>query len=252
MYYSLLLGCSIVILIGEQLVLSISFPTDDLDSLPGLFDDSASSASLFNDDDELFTTTTAATVPNSCAAVVPLDSDLSLSQDETNLFSRREDNSAGCLPPVNIGADTLQLFEAPLDSLENAVSPLKEQMPNDPFSGAYPGLLPNGQRGRYDRQDMENAGYQPYKGAVRVEIPPHSRTCVQLTFLRGIFLWELCCDDTYSGFEPSDQAERNALANVDFWSKWQQDVAVIYNCICTFLKQSGRSFFLKVFFHKEI
>ena len=238
MYLSLLLVCCTAVFIRERLILSVSFSTDDLDSLPLLFDDSASSSlSLFNDDDEFSTTTTAATLPNSCAAVGFLDDDLSLSQDETNLLSRRRDSSAAeCLPPVNIGADTLQLFEAPWDSLENAVMPLKGQIPDDdppPPPAGYPGLLSDGE-GDYNPEDLEEAGYRPYQGAVRVEVPPESSTCAGLTFLRGLFTWELCCDGAYYAREAASEFDREALKQVDWWTRWNQDAAVIKFCICTF------------------
>ena len=248
MYHFLLFISYISVFIRGQLVLSISFPTDDLDALSPLFgDDASSSSSLFtddlslNNDDEFSTTTIAGTAPNSCAAVAP-SGDLSLSQDDTSLVSRDENNGAECLPPVNIGAATLELFETPLDSLENTVFPLKGQTSDDSLPGGYPGLLPDGERGSVDPQEMGNEGWKPYEGDVRVEIPPQSRACAQLTFLRGIFTWELCCDSAYYGYEPSSESERSVLARVDFWSKRNQNIAVIFNCICTFLNNHGECF----------
>lgn len=233
MYHSLLLISSAVFFILGQPVYSMSLPSDDLDSLPVLFDDSTSSSSLFNDEDEFSTSRTAAIDFNSCGAVAAPD-DLSLSPDETNLFSRREDNSAECLPPVNIGADTLQLFEAPLDSLENTILPFKGQIPDDPSPGVYPGRLPDGERGNYDSEEIRKAGWQPYEGAVRQQVPPPSDDCERLTSFRGRFPWELCCDSRYYAVEPSDEPERDALAMVDAWTRRNEDVAIIFDCICMF------------------
>lgn len=237
MYYSLLLAFSIAVFIPGQHVFSISIWTDDLNSSPLLFD-STSSSSFFNDDDEFSTITTAGTLPNLCAADATPDG-LSLTQDGTDIFSRRRRRDSGpeCLPPVNIGADTLQLFDKPLDSLENIVVPLNEKDSDDSFG--YPGLLPdNGENGNANAGNLDDEEWQDYAGPVHYAPTPESETCRELTALQGNFPLELCCNHWFAGV----QAPRTAgtyfgreYDQLDDLTKANQDFAVLYSCVSTFL-----------------
>lgn len=230
MYYSI---SSITIVVLTHFVFSISSPIDDLNSPSLLSDDTPSSSSLFTDDDKFSTTTpittTAETLPNSCAAVDAPD-DLSVTQqDETNLFSRSPETGPACLPPVNIGAEALQLFKNPLDSLENSLLPLKGQHSDDPSFG-YPGRLRPGERGNVNAEDMERQGWQDFAGEVQLDIPD-SKDCRELTAARGDFKMELCCDNTYAGL-PFNEALSNGYRQVDVGTRMNSDIAVIWDCFC--------------------
>lgn len=239
MYYSLPFYSSLVIFLG-RLVLTISIlnPTDDLESTLLLSDSTSPPPSQFlADDNEFLSTTTDASLPDSCDAAAAQD-DLSSTQEGTNLFSRQ--TGAQCLPPVNIGADTLQLFEAPLDSLESIIFPLKGETSDDPPPAEFPGLLPGGEQGDLDLEKLESLGWQPYAGAVHFEAPENS-ACPELTAHRGDFRLELCCNAMYVGYEAQSAAARSQMANIDAGTIANQDIAVIYNCICTFFGLWGRS-----------
>lgn len=167
--------------------------------------------------------TTDATLPNACAAALG-------TQDDTKLFFRRDNNNAQCLPPVQIGTETLKLFESPLDSLENLVDPLKGQTSDDDlFEPAYKGLVPDDQEGSFD-----DIGWQPYTGAVRVEQDGQS-TCKEWTSAWGDYPIELCCDGEYMGREARSDVARSRLATVDTRTAANQDYAVVYHCLCMFL-----------------
>ena len=230
MYYSLLLIFSVVVCVLGQL------PMDDLDSSSLLFD-SKPSSSLFTDDDEYLTTTTAATLPNPCVSGATSD-DLGFTQDETNLFSRRrrDNNPEACLPPVNIGADTLHLFEKPLDSLENLVLPLKEQNSDDSF---YPGKLSPGEELSHDDlMDWIDEGYEHYSGPTFYLDTPESDTCKELTADRGNYPFELCCDVLWASKEAPKSPGRyweQELDEIDERTKANQDFALVYRCIGTCL-----------------
>lgn len=234
MYCSVLLVPSIFVFVLGQFVFSISIPMDDVNS-PSLFFDSTPSSSVFSDDDEFSsttttTTTTAETLPNFCAAVADPDG-LSYTQGDMNLFSRRSENGAACLPPVNIGAEALQLFERPLDLLENIVLPLKEQNSDDSSFG-YPGIFLPGDRGNLNIEDTEKSGWQPYTGEVRYDIPK-SNDCKRLTAQRGNFDFELCCDNVYAEL-PFNQILSNAYRQVDAATRRNSDFAVVWDCVRTF------------------
>ena len=225
--YSLPLVSSMFPLLG-RLVISISLPTDDLDSDTLLFDSTQSSLFLSDDDD--FLTIADATVSNPCAAA---QDDLSFMQDGgTNLYSR--DDHPQCLPPVNIGAEALQLFESPLDSLESNLLPLKGETPNDPPPPPYPGRLPDGVNNFITPKQVEDLGFQPFTGDVRIEAPDDS-TCRELAAGRGNFNIEVCCNAMYVGYEVTSDYTRRIMEPIDAQTIANQDIAVIYNCICTTL-----------------
>lgn len=231
MYCSRLLAFSVAVFVLKPLVLSISFLTDDLDSLPLVVDDTPSS-SLFIDDDEVSTRTTAETLPNLCSTVAPPDG-LSFTQEDTSLFSRRRrDSNPACLPPVNIGAETLHLFENPLDTLENILHPLNGQNSDD--SSEIPGLSSeSGEQG--DDNDLNAQGWQPYTGKVHYEEPSESKTCKELTAYRGNFNLELCCISLYAGnlpFSP-DRYYLEDYEQVDAWTRSNEDFAAVYTCAGT-------------------
>lgn len=271
-YYSLLLTFSIAVFVPEQLVFvsSISFVMDDLDSLPLVFDNTPSSF-LFTDDDDdevsITTTTTAETLPNFCATVVP-PNDLSFTQEEdTNLFSRRRRDSSNpaCLPPVKIGAETLHLFENPLDTLENTLLlPPNGQNPlpldtlenmlllpldgpeknSDDSSGSPGGGLSseeNEKQGNDDNTNLNAQGWRIYRGEVHYEEPAESKTCKELTAHRGNFNLELCCMSLYAGklpFSP-DRYYLEDYELVDAWTRSNEDYAAVYICARTFLSKNS-------------
>lgn len=240
MYHPPLPAFSVAVFVLEQLVLSNSFLMDGLDSLPVVFDNTPSS-SLFTDDDEVSTTTMAETLPNLCATVAPPDG-LSFTQEDTNLFSRRRrDSNPACLPPVNIGAETLHLFENPSDTLENILLPLNVQNPDD--SSGSPGLSSeNGEQG--NDEDLNAQGWQPYRGKVHYEEPSESKTCKELTAHRGNFILELCCIDLYAGplpFSP-DRYYLEDYEQVDAWTRSNEDFAAVYTCAGTFMSNQEAVF----------
>ena len=195
MYYSPLLTFSVAVFVLAHRVLSIVQLIDDSDSLPLVFDNTPSS-SLFTDDDGVSTTTSAENLPNLCAIVAPPDG-LSFTQEDPSLFSRRRrDSNPACLPPVNIGAETLHLFENPLDTLENVLLPLNGQNSGD--SSRSPGLFSEDGEQGYD-EDFDAQGWQPYRGEVHYEEPSESKTCKELTAHRGNFNLELCCINLHVG-----------------------------------------------------
>lgn len=233
--YSLPLASSLVLFLG-RLVLSSSIPIDNLDSNSLLFDNSQPLTFLAGDNDFLTADTT---LSNPCATG---QDDLSFTQEEgTTLFSR--DDHPQCLPPVNIGADALQLFESPLDSLANTLLPLKGETPQNPPPLKYPGLLPDGEiGGDHDSEDMENQGWQPYGGSVRIE-SSDDNSCPKLAAGRGNFNIELCCNAIYVGYGARSPLARDRIAQIDPVTVANQDIAVIFNCICTFFSYIYIKFF---------
>lgn len=141
-----------LIVIISQVVLLCSFPTDNLD----LFD--TAQTSPFVDENEFLMTN----APNSCVT----SNDLSLTDetitDETtsNLFVR-DDGPRECLPPVNIGADTKQLFEDPLNFLKDHILPSNDgETASDPIIPLKtPGQLPDNEIGEYDAEEMKKQGW---------------------------------------------------------------------------------------------
>lgn len=233
MYYSVLFVSSIVVFVLTSLGFSDSIPLDDLDSSTFLFDGTPSS-SLFTDDDDFLTTTTttttAETLPDLCAADAA-SNDLSFTQsDETNLFSRSPENGAACLPPVNIGAESLQLFKDPLNLLENTLLPFKGQNSDDPSGSS--GLPPSGESERRVNSENKNQqGWQPYTGGVKYDIPD-SESCRELTAARGDYHVELCCDSAYAG-PPTDGVVRMRLRMADSTTRKNSDFAVGFQCVRT-------------------
>lgn len=225
MMYFLPFISSLVLFLG-RLVLSISIPTDDLDFDPLLFDSTQSSLFLSEANDFL---TTDATRSNPCAAA---QDDLSFTQDgETNLISR-EDHPQ-CLPPVRIGSDALQLFDSPLDSLERTLLPLNGVTPNNlPQTEPYSEPLPNGEEGDYSDKKMEDQGWQPYTGSVGLETPDDS-ACKELTAGLGAYNIELCCNARYKSLDVRDGLASSRMGQIDALTIANQDIAVIYECICT-------------------
>ena len=224
--YSLLLVSSMFLFLG-RLVISISLPTDHLDSDTLLFDSTQSSLFLPDDDDD-FWTTADATLSNPCAAA---QDDLSFTQaGGTNLYSR--DDHPQCLPPVNIGAEALQLFESPLDSLESTLLPLKGETPNDPPPPPYPGHLPDDEENYITPKQMEDLGWQTFTGTVRIEAPDDS-TCKELAAGRENYNIEVCCNAMYVGYEVTSEYTRRVMEPIDAQTIENQDIAVIYDCICT-------------------
>lgn len=124
---------------------------------------------------------------------------------EANLFVR---DSPECLPPVNIGADTLQLFEDPLTLLENlplstdddfsgsGLPPPQSPGPSDPIS---PGLLPKEQQDRLWTADERRAFEKEMAEQGWVDMPPVPRPVRDIDpacdpeVLGGIYEEYLCC-----------------------------------------------------------
>lgn len=225
MYYLPLVSSIVVLLL--RLVLSFSIPIDDLESNALLYDDTQ--PSLFLAEDNEFLTTADEALLNPCAAA---QDDLSFTQEGTNLFSREV--GAQCLPPVNIGAETLQLFEESFDSLESIILPLKRETSDDPPPVGFPGRLPDGEKGDVDLKTLENLGWQPYTGPVGFEAPDNSN-CEELTRHRGNFKLELCCNAMHVGYDTQNQYVRDIFAQIDAETIANQDFALVYNCIRTFV-----------------
>lgn len=225
--YSLLYVFCVIFFLG-RFVPSIALPTDAPDSDPLFFDSTQPSIFLPEDNDFL---TTDATLSNPCAAAQ--DKLGFLPEGETVLISR--DDHPQCLPPVNIGADALRLFESPLDSLENTLLPLKEETetPNNPSLDGMTGSLPSGGVGNYDPKKAEEEGWQPLQGSMFI-VAPDDSTCKALTAGRGTYTIELCCNAIYVGYEFFSQQVRGRAAQIDAVTRANQDIAVIFNCICTF------------------
>ena len=242
--YFLPLVFSLVLFLG-RLVLSLLIPTDDLDFDPLLFDSTQSSPFLPEANDFL---TTDATLSNPCAAA---QDDLSLTQDgETNLFSR-EDHPQ-CLPPVSIGSDALHLFDSPLDSLERTLFPLNGETPNNPPpTEPYPERLLGVEEGDRGEKKMENQGWQPYTGSVGVETPDDS-ACKELTARLGTYNIELCCNAMSQSRDARGGLASSRMGQIDALTIANQDIAVIYECICTSLfvlpkdKSRGGGFLVSV------
>ena len=240
---SLALISSLVVFLG-QLVFSISIPTDDLGSNTLFFDDTLvfdstqPSSPLFTDDNE-FWVTDDAILSNPCAAA---QDDLSFTQEETNNIFSRDDGAAQCLPPVNIGADPLQLFEMPLDSLESIILPLQEETPDDPFVPGYPGRLPDGEKGDYDPDDLKSQGWQPFTGAVHYE-PPDSPACREISAYRGNFRYELCCNGKYVQRHTSTAPLSLLMTLIENETTANQDIELTYDCIRTCFDFFPFSFF---------
>lgn len=226
---------SLIIILG-RFTRSIAIPIDDLDFNTPLIDSTQSSLFLAENDDLL--TTADATLPNSCAVAQDdlsftqdTQDDLSFTQDpETNLFSR--DDRPQCLPPVNIGAEALQLFESPLDSLESTILPLKGETPNDLPPLSIPGRLPDDRPGFLTPKQMEDEGWTPYTGPVRIEVPKNNN-CEDLVRHRGNFKIEVCCNAMYVSYEANSESARSIMAGIDAETIANQDIALIFNCICT-------------------
>ena len=201
--------------------------SDDANFDPFLYDidiDSTQSSSPFFTENNNEFLAADSTLPNACA--VPYD-DLSFTPDQTNLFSRQNNNNE-CLPPVQIGTEALQLFESPLDLLENLVLPFKGQTSDNPSPPSYPGLVPDGGPGSFDEE-----GFRPYTGAVRVE-PKDDSTCKEYGDPWGDYPIELCCNGEYMGREAISDASKARLATVDARTVINQDYAVVYHCLRTF------------------
>ena len=228
------------------IVCSISLSTDDFDFNELLLDDSVQPFLGAEDENDFWSTTTSdATLGNPCLATN--DQDMNQEEDAMSLFSRA-DGGPQCLPPVNIGAETLQLFEAPFDTLNNFILPLNEntQAPDPPPPGEsppgalpplrYPGLLPEGETGQFNREDLEKQGYRPYTGPMYYE--KEKDTCEELTALYGSYPHEVCCDAHHVGYGAQSPSSRSILQRIDAQTIENQDIAVIYNCIRTFAKSS--------------
>ena len=215
---------SLIVVIPRLALLSLSFPADDdLNSNTLLFDTQDPPSFL----DETQILTTDAQIP--CAA----PNDLSLTEDGTNLFARED--GAQCLPPVNIGADVLQLFDDPLNSLENTITlplPLEgsDETSGDPIRPSYPGLLPGDETGNFRDEDLEKLGAQPYTGPVRIEVPENNN-CKALTAHLGNFNYELCCDGDYVSTSTRSPFTRERLQPVDAETIANHDYTLVYSCI---------------------
>lgn len=232
--YSLPVVYSILVFLG-RLVYSISLSTDDSDFNEFWFDDSVQPFLEAADEDDFLSTTTTttsdATLGNPCVAI---------NDQDMNLFSRA-DGGPQCLPPVNIGAETLHLFEAPFDTLNNVILPLEEntQTPDPTPPDAvpplrYPGLLPEGEEGQYDPGTLRMQGYQPYTGPMHYE--QENNDCEELTAQYGSYPHEVCCDALHVGYEAQSPSSRSVLQRIDAQTVANQNIAVIYNCIHTFAK----------------
>lgn len=173
---------------------------------------------VFSEDDTFSTMDTI--VQNPCA---PAQDDLSFTQEgETNLFSR--DDHPQCLPPVNIGADALPLFESPLNSLDNTLLPLNGETSND---------LPDNKEGGYNAQQMEEQGWQPYGGSVGL-VTSDDSACKILTAGLGIYHIELCCNGKYQSGDGQDGLANSRMEQIDAVTIANQNIAVIHECICAF------------------
>lgn len=169
-----------------------------------------------------------AALSNPCVAP---QNDLTSSNEETNLFSRQNDQ---CLPPVKIGAEASQIFEAPLDLLESALLPPtflipnllspKEETPDNPF---YDGRLPNGVEGELDLDELEEQGWQPYTGPVHID---KSENCAKLVGAAGNYNYEVCCDHTVRQLDPITDLARRILAGVDERTLANNDYLVVAHC----------------------
>ena len=192
------------------------------DSDPILFDNTQPSLFLPEGDD-FWTTTDAAALSNPCVAE---------GEGESNLFSR--DDHPQCLPPVNIGDDALQLFESPLNFLEeNILLPFKRETPPIDPNEEIPGpLLLNGAQGDWNPKVKIQEGWQPYTGGVRIE-PTDDNTCQQLTADRGIYNVEVCCNWNYVGAVVESELDKSRIANIDARTIANQDIGVIRGCLCT-------------------
>lgn len=240
--YCLPVVYSILVFLG-RLVYSIPQSSDDFDLNELLFDDSVQPFLEAEDGNNfLSVTTTTSDVALGNPCVVTNDQNFDQAEDATNLFSRA-DGGPQCLPPVNIGAETLHLFEAPFDTLNNVILPLDEntQTPDPPPPDAlpplrYPGLLPEGEKGDYDPETVRKQGYQRYTGPIHYEKEKDS--CEELTAQYGSYPNEVCCDALYVGYGAQSPSSRSVLQGVDAQTIANQDIAVIYNCICTFAKCS--------------
>ena len=211
---------------------SISNLIDDLNSDPLLFDRTQSSSPLFADDNEFFTTDAA--LPNACSAA---QNDLSFIPDETNLFSRRDNinnNDNQCLPPVKIGTEpligteALQLFESPLDSLENFVLPLKGQASDDQSQGGNTAPV-----GNNEEDNLDEPVWRDYAGPVRVE-PDDDSFCAEWTSAWGHYPIELCCNGRFFGPNPITDLDTSIVLSVDAKTERNRNYAVAYDCLCTF------------------
>lgn len=220
----------LTVLILTRFDFSISSPIDDLNSDPLLFDSTQSSSPFFADDNEVLTTD--ATLPNACSAA---QNDLSLTPDQTNLFSRRDniDDDDQCLPPVKIGTEpligteALQLFESPLNSLQNLVLPPKGQTSDDPPQTGYPGLVGDDEKG-----SLDETGWKSYAGPVGVE-QDDSSFCTEWTSPWGNYPIELCCDGQYMEYLPIAASDMAILARVDATTVKNRDFTRVYDCLGT-------------------
>lgn len=215
-------------------------PLDDvLNPDPLLFDDNTLSSSpfLFTDDNALLTTD--ATLSNAYSTA---QNDLSFtpSDDNTNLFSRRDNNQ--CLPPVKLGTEPIlgteaqQLFTSPIDSLENLVLPFKgqqtpgDQTPNEPNLND----LPTGLIGDDEQNRPEEAGWQEYTGFVHGQNDDKS-LCAEWTSPWGNYPIDLCCDGEYMGLNPATELDYQILDTVDERTVNNRDYAMVYHCLHTFV-----------------
>lgn len=247
MYSSFIVVYSYSILIFLRLfvVYSLSLPTDDSDFNNFLFDDSLQPflGGGGRDDENGFlsmtTTTTADATPgnNPCVAANGADTNQQEEEEEDtmNLFSRAADpGGPQCLPPVNIGAETLHLFESPLDTLNNILLPHSDNPPTPdalpPLS--YPGLLPDGETSTASQQSLDELGAQPYTGLVEQNPSP---ACQELTAHLGSFPYDLCCDgkEVDYGWRSVELADR--MLGLDRQTVANGVIRRTYDCIRTSL-----------------
>ena len=212
---------------------SISSPIDDLNLDPLLFDSTQSSSPFFADDNDFLTSDAA--LPNACSAA---QNDLSFIPDETNLFSRRDNNNNNddnqCLPPVKIGTEpligteALQLFESPLDSLDNLVLPLKGQASDDQSQGGNTAPV-----GNNEEDNLDEPVWRDYAGPVRVE-PDDDSFCAEWTSAWGNYPIELCCNGRFFGPNPITDLDTSIVLSVDAKTERNRNYAIAYDCLCRF------------------
>ena len=216
--YCSLAHVSFVVHLFARLVLSLADSTDNSNALLSSFD---TEPSPFLDANQFWT----ADATPSCAGGPDQLSltNVNANAETSDLFSR-DDPGAQCLPPVNIGAEALQLFESPLNTLENSILPLKDETPLGPSSIPDQAI-----------DDPDNPGWKLYRGPVHFVDPLGPETgpvynknfdnqnCALMTGSSLTFVYEVCCNSRLASPQPT-------LAN--------DLVDVIADCIRTFVVQS--------------
>ena len=165
-------------------------------------DDQAAGPSLFISED-ITPAEVVATYDNLCAI-----QEGSNPTNELDLFARGASDAAECLPPVNIGPESLQLFEDPLTMLQKlplqtdddpaGSGPSSPQSP-EPKNPIYPGLLPKEQNGLpaldYD-EFLETMGKQGWVDLQdpAVEGNEDDDDACDPGLLEGIYEYNLCCE----------------------------------------------------------